>query len=171
MSSAIYLGIDLGDHGALAWLGPERLHLDDMPVVKVAGRYEIDIPAMWELFRGDRKSVVVAERLHPMPSIKGGAAANFKRGGYMYLVRTMCHASGVPLLEVAPQRWQRHFGYAKKRAAAEGVDTKGFSYLRASKFFPDAKFKTERGRLLDGRCDAALLALYGRQVWTATAGK
>ena len=37
MSSAIYLGIDLGDHGALAWLGPERLHLDDMPVVKVAG--------------------------------------------------------------------------------------------------------------------------------------
>ena len=165
-----YLGIDLGDHGALAWLGDNAdaagaVRIQDMPVVKAAGRYELDIPALWACLRGNPAQVIVMELLHAMPAAKGGASANFKRCGYMYALRAMCYATGTALLEVPPQKWQKHFGYSKAKATGEGMDTKGWSYLQAAKFFPDGEFKTKRGRLMDGRCDAALLALYGRQVW------
>ena len=167
-----FLGIDLGDHGALAWLeGEGGLELADMPVVQTAARYELDIPELWTLLRSRKVAAITIELLHAMPPSMGGASANFKRGAYIYAVRAMCHAIGAPLVEVPPKKWQKYFGYSKGAAEGQRVDTKGWSYLKASRFFPGAEFKSGRGRVLDGRCDAALLALYGRQTWGRQLGK
>lgn len=59
---------------------------------------------------------------------------------------------------VLPKDWQKAFGITGEKG-----DKKAQSYLIASRLFPDAELSTPRGRKLDGRSDALLIAEYGRR--------
>ena len=154
------LGIDPMDEGALVWIKPDgEMTCEDMPTVKISGtRKEVDVPTLLDLVRhsplGTRAYI---EKMQPMP--KGGNA-NFKRGGYLYLFRAIFATLGMSFVEVPPKTWQKLFGIK----SSKGNDTKAQSYLVATRLFPDLEFKTPRGRDLDGRCDAALIAEYGRKL-------
>jgi len=154
------LGVDPMDHGAFAWLDDEGgLVCVDMPVVKISKtRVEVDIDGLIQTIRESRAQKAYVEKLHPMPM--GGGNANFKRGGYSYLLRGLLLAAGVSLVEVPPKEWQKMFGIR----TTKDDDTKNQSYLMASRLYPLGEFKTERGTILDGRSDAALILEYGRRV-------
>lgn len=150
-------GIDLGDHGAIAWLGQHEPILEDMPVVRISkSRVELDTKQLWETLLRKEPVVVYVEKLQPMP--KGGQA-NFKRGGYLYALRAICTALSVSLIEIRPQEWQKTFGIKNTKE----VDTKGQSYQIASRLFPEMDLKGAKGAIKDGRCDALLIAEYGRR--------
>lgn len=59
---------------------------------------------------------------------------------------------------VDPRIWQKYFGISGKKG-----DTGDQSIIIANSLFPTVEFKTKRGRKLDGRADALLLAYYGVQ--------
>ena len=64
---------------------------------------------------------------------------------------------------VSAQKWQNHFGVSKPRGSKELWNTKTKAYKIATKLFPKAQLTTKRGRVLDGRSDALLIAEYGRR--------
>ena len=154
------LGIDPMDKGALAWFDDEEnLVCVDMPVVKISKtRLEVDIDSLFQTIRQSRAQKAYVEKMQPMPV--GGGNANFKRGGYSYLLRGLLLAAGVSLVEVPPKDWQKVFGIR----TTKDDDTKTQSYLVASRLYPLYDFKTERGKIIDGRSDAALILEYGRRV-------
>ncbi len=155
--------IDPMDKGALCFLQDNPV-LYDMPVIPVTPtRVEVDIPQLYSLIAEHRPSVIVTELLRPMP--KGGNA-NFKLGGYLYLIRTIAHILGIPCHEVSPKAWQKTFCIKNSKEST----TKQQSYLIASRLFPDAELtrepRTKRGAspiVLDGRSDALLIAEYARR--------
>lgn len=60
----------------------------------------------------------------------------------------------IPFEFITPRRWQAAiFDLAKKLE-----NTKKQSYDMASRLFPGQELKTKRGKILDGRCDALLIA-------------
>ncbi|MCE5333300.1 MAG: hypothetical protein LLG06_01795 [Desulfobacteraceae bacterium] len=159
-------GIDPMDAGALAILDTSDgcLQVSDMPTVKLSStRHEVDIPALWSLVLADRPDKVYIEKMQPMPL---GGNANFKRGGYLYLFRAIFAAALIPFVEVPPKEWQKTFGI--KGEKGNPTATKDQSYLIASRIFPgiDYKYPGSKGKetILDGRCDASLIAEYGRRM-------
>lgn len=154
------IGVDPMDHGAFAWLDDDGcLICVDMPVVKISKtRFEVDIDGLIQTIRESRAQKAYVEKMQPMPM--GGGNANFKRGGYSYLLRGLLHAAGVSLVEVPPKDWQKMFGIRTNK----DWDTKAQSYQVASRLYPLYDFRTVRGAILDGRSDAALILEYGRRV-------
>lgn len=154
-------GIDPMDHGALAIMDTSdcnRMQITDMPTVKTKGnRFEVDVPALWDIIMEGRIDKVYIEKMQAMA--KGGNA-NFKRGGYLYMFRAIFTAAKISFVEVPPKEWQKRFGI--KGINGDPDATKEQSYLIASRLFPLQDFKTERGRTLDGRSDAALITEFGR---------
>jgi len=67
-------------------------------------------------------------------------------------------ALDIPYEFVRAQEWQKHFGITKAKG-----DKKVQSYQIASQLFPEAELTTPRGRKLDGRSDALLIAEWGRR--------
>lgn len=155
------VGIDPMDQGALAFMDLAdpvgSLAVIDMPVVHITkSRRELDISGLWSLITDHRPQRAYVEKMQPMPL---GSMANFKRGAYLYTMRCIAHGLGISLMEVAPKEWQKAF----KIKATKDQDTKTQAYLIASRIFPHLDLKTARDRILDGRCDAVLIAEYGRQ--------
>ena len=76
------------------------------------------------------------------------------------MFRAIFTAAKISFVEVPPKEWQKKFGI--KGIKGDPDATKEQSYLIASRLFPLQDFKTERGRTLDGRSDAALITEFGR---------
>lgn len=157
------LGIDPMGRGALAYLdanlGGDPPRVVDMPVVRITkSRLELDCRALYEeLLLGD-PLIAYVEKMQPMG--KGGNAS-FKAGAYRDALRMAFAALNVPMVEVLPKEWQKEFGIK----SAKNDDTKSQSYLLASRMFPSVsgELVTMRGRILDGRSDALLIAEFGRR--------
>ena len=153
-------GIDPMDKGALAFLDHDFTEVIDMPTVKITQtRHEFDAFVFIDLIGMRAPDRIYVEKMQPMPI---GSLANFKRGGYLYAIRAVSAALKVSLVEVPPKEWQKAFGIKSSRKG--GQDTKEQSYLVAKRMFPDIALKTPKDIILDGRCDALLIAEYGRRV-------
>ncbi len=89
-----------------------------------------------------------------------GAVAGFQTGYGYGIYWGMLLGIGIPeerIEVVRPKAWQKLFGI-------RGDDTKEQAEKIALRLCPNLATRTERGRLLDGICDAFLLAEYGRMV-------
>lgn len=151
------VGIDPGNNGALAFLDTDActIKLVDMPTLE---------------FETNKKRVVIDEHgivaemkqynLHHVyleevfSSSQMGVVSAFNFGEGKGKIEGIVAALGIPLTQVKPTRWKKDMRVpADKKAAVQ----------RASQLIPKAAthFRGPRGGILDGRAEAALIALYG----------
>lgn len=164
----IVCGIDPGLSGALCFLSIDRngviidYTFEDMPVrksLKTKTGHEMDIPRLLSLFERqlstDGNSIVGIEKQQAFP--QQGVVSTFATGyGFGVLVGILTTLS-IPYHIFPSQTWQKEYfaGIGRKT-------TKEASYDVATRLLPGCadQLYTARGRLLDGRADAALIALF-----------
>ena len=156
----IVIGIDGGLSGYIAVIGQGSVITHPIPTIKIKGRAMYNPAGIDALiFTGDEPGIVFVETMTAMPGKFGGALANFSRGYFMGMIETILALQSCKREYVRPRTWQKIFGIGGK-----GADTKRQSIQIASRLFPKESFETERGRLLDGKADALLIAEYGRRI-------
>lgn len=152
------VGIDPGNEGALAFLDPEgaRMRIVDMDTFEfrtTKTRVKIDPFAVSrELKAHSVLSHAYIEDVYSSPQMGVTSAFNFGEGKGILLGATA--ALEIPTTPVKPTQWKKQMRVpADKKAAAH----------RASQLFPALAhlFKGIRGGTMDGRAEAALIALYG----------
>lgn len=161
----LYIGIDPGLSGAVAAISSSGrlLAVHDtpaMPVLKSGGgkRNTYLVPAMCRLLRdvaeSGSSSFAAIEYQASRPG--QGAPATFSQG-YGYGLWCMAlSALEIPFEIVNPRTWK------KDMRIPVGAD-KSASLLMASQLFPHAELTTVRGRKLDGRAEAILIAEFIRR--------
>jgi len=157
----IYIGIDPGLTGAVAFLGedgePVGLGVVDTPTLTVrrstGGKRNVyDLQAMAALLGGFSAGGVrvVLEQVGPMPG--QGVTSMFRFGEGFGIWQGIIGALALPVTLVHPQRWQK--------AMLDGVPRgDGASLLVARRRWPAVDLHRKRD---DGRADALFLAEFGR---------
>lgn len=161
----LHVGIDPGLHGAIAFLFDNRSPLIfDTPTLLVqhttSRKHEYLLPQMVALLSDALTASVqvhvTLEAVHAMPGQGVTSMFNFGRG--LGLWEGMLVALRIPYDKVAPQTW-------KKVMLADGGKDKGSAQMKALSLFPELADQLARKKD-DGRAEAVLLALYGKQRWT-----
>lgn len=151
----IYLGIDPGLSGALAFFDTSKAHLSiiDMPTVEVERngkkKRELSPQMMASMIRlCDGDITAVAERVGAMPG--QGVSSVFSFGRSLGMVEGVLSGMQIPYTLITPQTWQKA---AQVRGGKDG------SRQRAAELFPAyaALFARKKD---DGRADAACMAWY-----------
>lgn len=172
-----WVGIDIGLSGGIAVLdfpaagGAPTVAAHDMPVLRSKrktskGNGVVDVAGLARLLDAihgvtllDGRPVRVGyEEVASMPD--QGVASMFSFGRALGAVEGALAASRLPVLPVRPAQWKRAM---RVPAAKDGT------VARADQLLPGAAhlWRGPRGGLLDGRAEAALIALYARQAWDA----
>lgn len=152
----LYIGIDPGLDGAVAFVGSE-VKTVRTPTIKVGKRRQYQVCGMAEIlvFPDEDIEVIVdfaiLESVHSMP--KQGVASSFSFGRGFGLWEGILVALGIPYLLVAPQTW-------KAVMLRDMPKDKNAAKLQASRLWPDLD------RLSHGEADALLMAEYGRRIRT-----
>ncbi len=152
----LYLGVDPGLSGALAFFDTEKghLHVLDMPVLEVSRngktKREVSAPLLANILNAvDGTDVVAAvERVGAMPG--QGVTSVFSFGRSLGIIEGALAACQISITLVPPQVWQKAAGV---RGGKDG------SRQRACELFPNYAKMFERKKD-DGRADAALMAWY-----------
>lgn len=140
------IGIDPGQNGAIVTYDKDFLRIFPM---KDKGEIEIacEIKSMSE-----KHTTCYLEKVHSMPS--QGVASTFKFGkGYGFL-RGCLTLSGVEIIDVTPQKWQKELDCRTK-------GDKNVTKNKAKELFKDVK-------VTHGIADGLLIAYYG---WLKEEGK
>lgn len=151
------LGIDPGNNGALAFLdvNDNTIRLVDMPTFEFETtkvRVKIDEHSIVAEMQQYDLHHIYMEEVFSSPQM--GVTSSFNFGEGKGKIEGIAAALRIPMTQVKPARWKKDMRVpADKRAAVQ----------RASQLIPGAApyFKGPRGGLLDGRAEAAILALYG----------
>ena len=153
------LGVDPGVSGALAeyTFDPsgtaEEMVCRDMPTYSLKGKTRLDLFQLASIVRGFEADLVVIEEVAAMP--KQGVSSTFTFGYAAGVVAGAAAACERPLEFVRPAKWKRAMGL---------TSDKDLSRQKASHRWPFCAEQWSRKKD-DGRAEAALLALYGRQTW------
>jgi len=153
----IIVGVDPGNSGALAFLDTEKclVRLVDMPTIEfetTKKRVMIDEHAIVAELQQYSLYHIYMEEVYASPQMGVVSAFNFGEGKGK--LEGIAAALQIPMTQVKPTQWKKDM-----RMPAD----KRQSVARASQLIPNAApyFKGPRGGLLDGRAEAAVLALYG----------
>jgi len=154
------VGIDPGVSGAIAHLKPDgALRVWDIPVRDVATksrkskkRREIDELVLVSLM-DSLNGTVYLESVSAMPG--QGVSSMFSFGQSFGVIRGVLSALEYEYRLIRPTIWKNFFGIGANKETA---------LLKCLELFPDNEtlWFGPNGGLLDGRCEAALLAFYGR---------
>lgn len=161
----IYVGIDPGITGALAWISSRNLYqIIDTPTLTVEKgskkgiRHELNRVAMAAIVRdikvsNEPNSVVAAiERVNAMPD--QGVSSSFSFGMGFGIWLGILSALEIPVDLVHPTRW--------KKVMFDGMGkNKDASRVRVMELFPSAEVTLKKHH---GRADALLLAEYRRRL-------
>ena len=145
----IYLGVDPGLTGALAWLCGGEITVADMPVV--AG--EVDVDAVARLLRNDPPGRAVVERVHSMPG--QGVASSFKFGMSYGAILAVVVVAQIETHLVTPNVWKKHYRLTADKEQARAM---------AIRLWPGCGLFSRKKD--QGRAEAALLAKYCMEVIT-----
>jgi crossover junction endodeoxyribonuclease RuvC len=160
--SGMYLGVDPGFTGALAIYSAEtkQLIVQDMPILEIKGRKQIDLYALhyWiDIFARSIKLAMIEDvgamvYTNKAGEVRGqGASSSFAFGRAAGSVQGIVAASMIPIILVKPEVW--------KCSLALSSD-KNDSLMKARKVFPTYEEYFLRKKD-DGRAEAALLAWMG----------
>lgn len=164
-----YIGIDCGLHGSVACLNQdgEILALADTPITMVkSGKknkntYRVqDMVKILEPYSyGVCVTHVAIEKQFPL--MGQGLSSTFSTGNGYGLWEGIVAAMGFSYTLITSQKWKKEMmaGMGKEKAA---------SCVRAQQLYPQAELFTARGRALDGRGDALLIATYLKQSLSGT---
>jgi len=161
------VGVDIGLTGGIACLKdghpPQVVGVIDMPTVSIKkGRGTknlYDTKCIKDLFAKWPKPIemVFIEKTQPLQiGYRSQASHSLGLGEGIFV--GLLEGLEIPYEFVKPMIWQKHFGITKAKG-----DKKVQSYQVASQLFPAAELMTPRGRKLDGRSDALLIAEWGRR--------
>lgn len=153
----IITGIDPGNAGAFAFIDVENntIEIIDMPVFEfytTKKRVQIDPYTISNILRERNIEHVYMEEVFSSPQM--GVTSAFSFGNGKGMIEGVTAALQLPMTQVKPAAWKKAMKVpADKRAAVK----------RASQLLPAASgtFVGPRGGIIDGRAEAALLALYG----------
>jgi len=155
----IIAGIDNGLNGAVATVDSESNEVDflDDYTIKSNGKNVYDIVHMVETIQWLYPDMVYIEKAQAMS--KQGVTSTFSTGYGFGLWLGILSAFKIPYEIVSPKVWQKEFFEGKNK----NNGTKQLSYQVSSCIYPDyAKLLLgPKGGLIDGRCDALLIATYG----------
>lgn len=163
------VGVDPGLSGALCLLGPDQGLLDviDMPSCpKSATKNWVDASKLHRVIQGwvelvshdccaqiGRQCSIQAavENVHAMPG--NGVSAMFTFGHGLGVVHATLVCSNIPIHWVAPQTWKKHYALTSEKKVATA---------KACNLYPQHTdlLVTPRGKCLDGRAEAILIARY-----------
>ena len=160
LKPVFYIGIDVGLNGAIALLRPDNtLSIVDMPTGEVKVGNKVKRRIIPELLAtsiegmvGNFHVVAMVEKVSAMPS--QGSVSMFQFGTSYGLVLGVLAALQIETHQVSPATWKRHF-----RLLSTGKDA---SRMKACSMFPAQAALFARVKD-DGRAEAALLAVYGRE--------
>ena len=164
----MWMGIDPGLTGAIAYLDSDgRVTTYRLPVYKVIKtkkqRSFIDGHMLRQMLEAAAMFSPVCCVLEDVGGITGqSASAAFNFGFSCGRIAEAIESAGIPLLMVRPQEWRAKTGvYSHSRQFPTG-DTKDASRAVATALWRlDADQWIKKGD--DGRCEAALMAEYGRR--------
>lgn len=156
------IGIDPGLTGAIACLdlGTGDVYLADMPIYKGKnGKTVTNSAELAGIFRDihERAPGAVSAFLEQVWSRpKEGVSSAFRFGQNYGSLQTALAAFQIPVHDVTPPVWKKHFGLSKEKDSSRGL---------ATQFFPRQydQFKLVKHH---GRAEAALIALYGQRKLT-----
>lgn len=152
-----FVGIDVGLKGAVAWVSEDGSEYDvfDMPVMNVGSKKVYDLPTLHSMlsFFGDHLSCHV-EKVSAMSG--QGVTSMFRFGEGYGIAQMAVIGAGHRLSLVRPQTW-------KAVVLRDTPKSKGCGCMIASQLFPRAVLRGSRGGVKDGRCDALMIAEYGRR--------
>jgi len=152
----LYLGVDPGLPGALAFLDPDEghLHVLDMPVMEVSRngktKREVSPPLLANILNAIEGTDVIAvvERVGAMPG--QGVTSVFSFGRSLGIIEGALAACQISMTLIQPQVWQKAAGV---RGGKDGARQ------RACELFPNyaGLFALKKH---DGRADAACMAWF-----------
>lgn len=163
MMASSFLGIDPGLTGALALYDPaaDALEVEDVPTFRVAGKTVMDEASLARIVDNwsPRIREVWLELVNAMPSVGGqrrgmGAQSAFNFGRGYGLIRGVCAANFLTVVDVTPGAWKRALAVPGKVAGGDDAGRQRASQLmpRHAHLWPLKKHA--------GRADAALVARF-----------
>jgi len=155
----LVLGIDPGFQGALASVGESGGEwsglVTDTPILKGV-RPEYDIQAMRDLLKpyaAYTEIMVGIEEQGPRPF--EGVVSVFRMGMGFGIWLGLLGSLNLRVHRINPAKWKREFGLLKTNKEA--------SVVKAKELFPNISYHTKRGKALDGRAEALLIAEFTRR--------
>jgi crossover junction endodeoxyribonuclease RuvC len=160
----VYIGIDCGLSGAVAVIDQdgEIMALVDTPTTTIkSGKKNKNVyrvQDMVQIFKPYfHSSLIVNVAIESQFAMAGqGVSSTFSTGRGYGLWEGIVAALGFSYSLVTSQKWKKEImcGMGKEKAA---------SCVKAQQLYPTAELFTARGRALDGRGDALLIAAYLKQ--------
>lgn len=158
----IHIGVDPGLGGAIAVadFSSGDIRIEDMPVMEIlsGGKSKKCVSAhkladMLRVYGGRQDVVCAVELVGAMPG--QGVVSMFNFGQSTGILLGVLAALQVPYFQVSPVRWKKHV------MKDMGKD-KDASVVKAMQMFPSLSehLVSKRGKKLDGRAEALLLAHY-----------
>lgn len=158
----LWIGIDPGKQGAIAMIEGNQQQITgvticDMPLLPNG---EVNATQLHNILI--RKNSVLSttcyvEKAQPMP--KQGVVSVFSYGCGYGTILAILHLLYIPLQEIPASKWKKSFSLSKDKTE---------SVTKAIELFPsfvsERNFYTPKGRLLDGRAEALLIAEYCRRM-------
>lgn len=155
----VYIGIDPGMSGGIAYLFDGKPHIDPMPETKSDILF---------LFRSLAKTYAESSKHAVIEQVTGyvGGPGNtgssqFKFGRNVGWCELACLAAGIRMEEIPPNKWQRGLGIPPRSGKGKTKE-KPYDYKRRLKGFAQQLFPGVEGITLR-TCDALLLAEYSRR--------
>ena len=140
----IYIGIDPGKSGGIAWILDKDVEAVKMPATNR------DLLDELKLIRDHNEAICMLEKVHSMP--KQGVVSTFSFGKNVGHIEMALTAVEIPYDEVTPAKWQRALG------CLSGGD-KNVTKRKAQELFPSLK-------ITHAIADALLIAEYARRTRT-----
>lgn len=154
----VILGIDPGLSGAVGILDTsgKALEVLSMPVMvkgKGTGAVKncVNPRGLYDALKGYDAEYCVLETVNSMPG--QGVAGVFSLGDSYGAIRSVIACLGIPLINVAPVTWKKHFKIQKDKEVARAL---------AIQTFPEMSQMMVRKKDID-RAESLLMALWGYQ--------
>ena len=143
------IGIDPGLSGAVARIKTNSVYVSDMPVYLDGKQKHVDAATLSQIIESEGlPDVAILERVHSMP--RQGVATTFSFGRAVGVAMGVLGARRIPMVQVTPSQWKKHFGLIKKDKAA--------SVAKATELYGDEHWKLKKH---EGVAEAALIATWG----------
>lgn len=175
----LFLGIDPGQSGGVAWIEGDNARASKMPET------ERDLWDSFAAFRVNSVTLAVIERVSPAPG--EGVVSAFTFGQNYGLLRGFLIACAIPFVEVSPSVWQKRYSLPalpKRPPLIVGPTTPEAIEARKATLRTRGKARTEKKNALKAiaqqlfpllkithaTADALLLATYARMLHTQRTG-
>lgn len=153
MSNTIYIGIDPGMSGGIAWIINDNGSMKGGAIKMPSTETDIN-NLLYELKHKGENVFCVLEQVHSFPG--QGVASSFKFGKGYGVLRGVLVANKIPFADISPQKWQRSLNLLRTNKEESNTSHKNRIKGRAQQQFPETKVTLATS-------DALMIAYYCKQ--------